>query len=199
MKKIQIFFYTIIVPIVTAIMSLFFPGCNKPNVPDCSINCDYWAPEDCTFSKDKFNTPAELRDYFDNHDSTRLKHDGDTLKICGWVYYHDHAAREPYMCPVDEGNPPREKWTAENGFIFLVGNENHHGWNEAVRISWNYNNSSSFLQDYPEFVNNFDSLLQKKWYVSVQVQCFPEYITPGPCSKIGMIYHVLEIDTLPSK
>ena len=110
----------------------------------------------------------------------------------GWVYYH--GPMEPLRCPVSDDDL-REAWSFDVGFIILVGNENHHGWDESVWISWD---CQSLERMHPGLAQNFDSLLQKKWYVTGIVNCFPEYIFPGPCTSIGMKVQVIDIDTIPN-
>ena len=77
-----------IINIIVAVSVITLTGCKKPIEEEINPMCEYWAPEDCTFSLDKYNSPAELCDYFMEHDSTIQAHVGDTLKIWGWVYYH---------------------------------------------------------------------------------------------------------------
>ena len=178
-----------IINIIVAVSVIILTGCKKPIEEEVNPMCEYWAPEDCTFSLDKYNSPAELCDYFMEHDSTRLSHNGDTVKIWGWVYYH--GPEEPRLTPLDTATQ-LESWSADAYHIFLVKNENHHGYDEIWGIHW----TSTFMQDHPEFVQNFDSLLPKKWYVTARVYCFPEYC-PGPCTQIGMHFYAIDIDTIP--
>lgn len=140
-----------------AISAMAFAGCVKPQeqiIP--TESCNPWAPEDCPFSRDGYNSPAVLHDYFDYHDSTRMAHNGDTIRFCGWVYYH--GQNEPVVNPA-EGDILREHYTLENGLVYLVENENHHGWDDAVAVHWT---QYSFLQEHPGFVEDFDRLLQKR-------------------------------------
>ena len=181
-----------IINIIVAVSVITLTGCKKPIEEEVNPMCEYWAPEDCTFSVDKYNSATEWHEYFYSHDSTRLFHNGDTLRMWGWVYYH--GPREPLRCPVSDDDL-REAWSFDVGFIILVGNENHHGWDEAVWISWD---CQSLERMHPGLTQNFDSLLQKKWYVTGIVNCFPEYICPGPCTSIGMKVQVIDIDTIPN-
>ena len=176
-----------IINIIVAVSVIILTGCKKPIEEEVNPMCEYWAPEDCTFSLDKYNSPAELCDYFMEHDSTIQAHVGDTLKIWGWVYYH--GSGEPIPIPY-ETDPLREAWSSEAKKIYLVGNEDHHGWYEAIQLVW----TDSFLHNNPDFMQSFDTYLAKKWYVSATLSYWEMLI---PCSMYSPIFNIVSIDTIP--
>ena len=154
---------------------LLATGCQREdsiNPVPCDV--DPWAPESCTFAWDKYNSLQEVHDYFYHHDSTIITHVGDTLKFWGWVYFHGPG--EPVYWPYAM-DPIREAWTADAGIIYLVGNEDHHehhGLNGLAILRWD----DIFLQENKWFVEEFDSLLQKKWYVTATLQEEAEVFFP---------------------
>ena len=175
-----------------AILSLMvFSGCKKKD--QITPICCPWAPESYCISRTDYNSPVGLRDYFDDHDSTKLSHDGDTLKVWGWVYYH--GPEEPIFEADYSSSPLHENWTPEAGYIMLVPNEDHHGYTHHITIKW----SKTYLQDHPEFVQDFDSYLQKKWYVTIKVECVDiSYLSGNSCTKIGLDFHLINMDTIPN-
>ena len=179
---------TIALIAIAMFIVMFLTGCKRQEIEPV---CFPWAPESCTISCTEYNSPSEFRKYFNEHDSTMMAHDGDTIKIWGWVYYH--GSGEPIPWPY-ETNPLREAWSPQAGYILLVENEDHHGYEQAIPITWD---TSAFLQTHPEFSQNFDSYLQRKWYVTVRMECTNLKI-PTPCSKIGCYLRVITIDTIPN-
>lgn len=167
---------------------MFLTGCKRQEIEPV---CFHWAPEGCTISSTEYNSPLEIRNYFFNHDSTMLAHDGDTIKIWGWVYYH--GSGEPVLWPF-ETDPLREAWSPEAGYIVLVGNEDHHGWLQSIKVYWD---NTDFLQTHPGFSQNFDSYLPKKWYVTARQKCTYNPV-PTPCETIGANLYVIAIDTIPN-
>lgn len=181
---------TLTVMIIATLSLMAFSGCKKKD--QITPICCPWAPEIYSISRTDYNSPAELTNYFREYDSTRLSHDGDTLKVWGWVYYH--GPEEPIFEADYSSSPLREVWTPEAGYILLVSNEDHHGYGQHIRIDWN----KSFLQDHPEFVQGFDSYLQKKWYVTIKVECVEQVTIWEPCRTIGHKYHLINMDTIPN-
>lgn len=173
---------------IATVLAMTLSGCKQQDIKPI---CFPWASESCTFSLSKYNSPLEIREYFTDHDSTKKAHDGDTIKICGWVYFNGPG--ETVLWPF-ETDPLREAWFPEAGFIVLVGNEDHHGYDQSIRIDWN---NTTFLQDNPGFSENFDNYLQKKWYVTAKMKCV-DAIDPPLCNNLGYKLYVITIDTIPN-
>ncbi len=174
--------------VIATVAAMTLTGCGETVIEPI---CYPWAPEGCTISRTDYNSPAEIFEYFHEHDSTRRMHDGDTLKIWGWVYYH--GPEEPIFEADFSSSPLREAWTPEAGYIKLVPNEDHHGYDQHVEIKWS---NTTFLQDHPEFAQNFDSYLMKKWYVTVKTECC--WTIPKPCGSVGIDFYLIDMDTIPN-
>ncbi len=169
-----------------AFVAMALVGCKETKIEPV---CFPWAPANCTLSETDYNSPVEIHDYFANHDSTKLVHDGDTLKFWGWVY-DPTGTYEPRLW-----DPHLGAWAPETGFIVLVPNEDHHGYDDlSIRIIWEY---TTFLEDHPGFSQDFDRYLQKKWYVKAKVVCHRSSIW-RPCSRVGIDFYVVDIDTIPN-
>ncbi len=177
---------------------LFLSGCKGEKITPCY--CERimdWAPDTCSFSWTNYNSPRQVMDYFLLHDSTIVFHDGDTVKFWGWVYFHgpNEPIYEPYAL-----KPLREDWNADAKLMLLVGNEDHHlhkGKYGAIWLQWD----DTFLQENPRFVQGFDGLLLKKWYVTATINKERRSLYIGPsCDKEnqwGVKYSLITIDTIP--
>ena len=183
---------------IAVVAAMALTGCRREDsISPYPYDCDGpWASDTCTFSMDKYNSLREVLDYFVGHDSTMMMHDGDTIKFYGWVYYH--APGEPIYSPVDDSF--REIYTEESKFIRIVGNEDHHFYSPdgyyGMIIVWWYN--GDFIEENPWFVQEFDSLLQKKWYITATLQAsYSPGLIPSPCSHWGLRYEIIALDTLP--
>ncbi len=177
---------------VVVLSDILFLEC-KPVTKDdpfvCNIEVDPWAPESSTFSWTEYNTLSEVHDYFVGHDSTIITHVGDTLKFWGWVYFHGPG--EPVYWPGTD--PDHDLWTADTKFIHLVENEDHHDHHENNKhaiVDW----SDAFLQENPWFAVEFDSLMQKKWYVTAVLEEQAEVLSP--CYSYNSKYVMVALDTL---
>lgn len=183
---------------IVAVLSLFFfSGCKDDNITPCGCeNMVDWAPDTCSFSWSEYNSLIQVRDYL-AYDSTIVTHAGDTVKFWGWVYFHgpQEPIYEPYAL-----NPLREDWNVDVGRIFLVGNEDHHGHHGEYGATWLFWDDA-FLQENPQFVQDFDSLLQKKWYVMAVMDSVRADYSFGPsCHKWGKKFTLIGVDTIqPSK
>ena len=184
--------------VIAAVAAMTLTGCRREDsISPYPYDCDGpWASDTCTFSMDKYNSLREVLDYFVGHDSTMIMHDGDTIKFYGWVYYH--APGEPVYSPVDDSF--REIYTVESKFIRIVGNEDHHfysadGFYGMELVWWS---DGGFIEENPWFVQEFDSLLQKKWYITATLQAsYSPGLIPSPCSKWTLRYEMIALDTLP--
>ncbi len=180
--------------VIITILTMIFYGCKGQKIEP--LPCNPWAPTDCVISRTNYISIIELQDFFDNiryHDSTKLSYDDCTIKLWGWVYYH--GLNEPIFEPDYSSTPLQESWSPEAGYIVLVPNENHHGYDQSIRIEWD----DSFLKDYPEFYRKFDSYLQKKWYVTIRMECVQNIIGWEPCNQYGFRFHAVSIDTINNK
>ena len=176
---------TILRFLIVSFVVMALVGCKETKIEPV---CFPWAPAGSTLSETDYNSPTEIRDYFAEHDSTRLAHDGDTLKIWGWVY-DPTGTYEPRLW-----DPHLGAWSPETGFIMLVPNEDHHGYDQSIKIIWEY---TDFLQNHPGFAQDFGSYLQKKWYVKARMKCL-QNVMGTHCSRIGIDFYVVDIDTIPN-
>ena len=177
---------------VVVLSGILFLAC-KPVTKDdpfaCNVEVDPWASESSTFSWTDYNSLSEVHDYFVGHDSTIIIHVGDTLKFWGWVYFHGPG--EPVYWPGPD--PDHDLWTADTKFIHLVESEDHHDHHEGNKhavVCW----SDAFLQENPWFTVEFDSLLQKKWYVTAVLEEEAEVLSP--CYRYVPKYVMVALDTL---
>lgn len=176
--------------------SLVFIGCDKSKIEYCNgcndIDCEEYAPVGVSVSWIGYNNPSELTDYFACHRATLTEHLGDTIRLAGWVYYPD------------EGEPNyiyQEDWNVDRGWILLVDNEDHHGYNQHAYVKWkewpNYTTAadSAWLEANATFRDHFNEYLQKKWYVVAEVN---EVILNGAgCCDHDPQFKIIYIDTIP--
>ena len=176
--------------LIAAVLSFFFlSGCKGEKITPCGCeNIQHWAPDTSSFSWSEYNSLKQVIDYFSYHDSTIITHVGDTLKFWGWVYFNGPG--EPVYYP-NEGF--HEAWTPDTRYIHFVGNEDHHehhGLNGHVVIHW----TDTFLQNNPWFIQDFDSLLMKTWYVTAILRDGSEVVLP--CHMYSPKYIMIGLDTL---
>ncbi|MBR3413671.1 MAG: hypothetical protein IKG81_13405 [Bacteroidales bacterium] len=181
--------------LIAAALSLFFlSGCKDDNITPCG--CEHildWAPDTCSFSLSEYNSLKQVKDYLYQHDSTIVSHAGDTVKFWGWVYFHgpEEPIYEPYAL-----NPVREDWNVDAKRILLVGNEDHHFHHNEYGAAWLWWDEA-FLLENPQFVQDFDSLLQKKWYVTAIMDSVRTDRSFGPlCNKWGFKFSLINVDTI---
>lgn len=181
--------------LIAAALSLFFlSGCKDDNITPCG--CEHildWAPDTCSFSWSEYNSLKQVKDYFNQHDSTIVTHAGDTVKFWGWVYFHgpEEPIYEPYAL-----NPLREDWNVEARRIMLVGNDDHHFHHNEYGAAWLWWDDA-FLLENPQFVQDFDSLLQKKWYVTATMDSVRADLSFGPlCNKWSAKFSLISVDTI---
>ena len=180
--------------LIAAVLPLFFlSGCKGEKITPCGCeNIVDWAPDTCSFSWSEYNSLIQVRDYFYQHDSTIVTHAGDTVKFWGWVYFHgpEEPIWEPYVM-----NPIREDWNVDAKRIFLVGNKDHHLHHYEYGATWLWWDDDWLLRN-PQFVQDFDSLLQKKWYVTATMDAVKIDDSFGPvCNKWGMKFSLIIVDT----
>ena len=177
---------------VVILSGILFLECKPVTTDDpfaCNREVDPWAPESSTFSWTDYNSIMEVKDYFVGHDSTIITHVGDTLKFCGWLYFHGPG--EPVYWPGSA--PDHDLWTVDTKFIHLVESEDNHDHcenNKHIIVDW----SDAFLQENPWFTVEFDSLLQKKWYVTAVLEEQAEVLSP--CYSYVPKYVMVALDTL---
>lgn len=181
--------------IATAVVAMALAGCEKTKRSpyDCyeEVDVQPWAPDSCSFSWTDYNSTMQVLNYFSGHDYTILSHDGDTLMLWGWIYFHGpgEPILDPFVYDSIEGS--QEAWSPEALFINMVPNENHHGWSQSVRIDWD----RPFIQSHPDFRENFDDYLQKKWFIKVRLQA-EQNIIASPCLSYGFSLHLVDIDSI---
>ncbi len=147
------------------------------------------------FSLSEYNSLKQVNDYF-AYDSTIVTHASDTVNFWGWVYFHgpQEPIYEPYAL-----NPLREDWNVDARRILLVGNEDHHYHHKEYGAAWLFWDDA-FLQENPQFVQDFDSLLQKKWYVMAVMDSVRADIFSPICNKWGRKFTMISVNTIqPSK
>lgn len=157
---------------------IFFAGCKKQ--PECNNAM----PSAAAISWTGYNPPTALHNYFGCNAEGIKKHLGDTVRLWGWVYYPDHGIGEPDPDPLNDSN-----WSAYTGFIYLVSNEDHHGWEESVYLTWD----QAWRETHPDFCQSFEEYLDKKWYVVATLDCFKSGIQ---CCPLFPLYKVISIDTI---
>lgn len=182
-------------------------GCKKDNkcklpygsdgaaLPDECFDCQCFAPSDAKLSWTDYNSVSEMHASFNNHDSTLMQHAGDTIRLCGWVYYPgDHEPLYAVMIP---------DWSVEAGTMFLVDNEDHHfhgNYGFAI-IKWPKINSymtpadSLWYNEHADFVEHFSDYLLKKWYVTARIE-YTNSLLYGCCSNFEPRYKLVAIDTI---
>lgn len=163
---------------------LLLSGCSKPGacflVPEPS---DY-PSNGVEVSWSDYNTVKELNNYFDNHKMAIMDHLNDTILLTGYAYYPDYSNHEPNF----------EEWNLDRGFVYLVDNENHHGYkNGTVTVAWDINDSS-FMSRNSLFKDNFEVFREKKWYVTARIR----YFTIATCyQEYYPKYQIIDVDTVP--
>ena len=187
----HIYFYLIVAVLSGFILS----GCKDDSITPCG--CEHvvdWAPDTCSFSWTEYNSLRQVGDYLGRHDSTIVAHSGDTLRFWGWVYFPgpEEPIYEPYAL-----DPLREDWNVDAKRILLVGNEDHHVHHNEYGSAWLWWDDD-FLLENPQFVQDFDSLLQKKWYVTAIMNSVRlGYYFLGPrCNEYGYRFSLINVDTV---
>lgn len=187
-----------IVFIIIVLIGLGTVGCEKKIVGDECPGCTTcFAPTNASVSWTEYNKTAELWAYFNNHDSTLMQHIGDTILLCGWVYYPDHEAGEPtfdIMIP---------DWSVEAGVIYLVDNEDHHyhGIYRNAVVVWPAigpymtHEDSVWYEEHMDFREHFPEFLLKKWYITARIEIGTN-LGLGECSNYAPKYKIIEMDTL---
>ena len=181
---------------IATLMAMVLTGCKGEKITPCGCeNIVDWAPDTCSFSWSEYNSLKQVIDYFRHHDSTIVTYAGDTVKFWGWVYFHGPG--EPIYEPFTL-NPVRENWNIDAKRILLVGNEDHHSHHAEkgeIWLIWD----DVFIQENPQFVQDFDSLLQKKWYVTATMDSVRVDHSFGPvCNKWGTKFSLIALDTIPN-
>lgn len=180
--------------LIASFLPLFFlSGCKGEKIAPCGCEGVVpWASDTCSFSFSKYNSTKQVKDYFCLHDSTIVKHSGDTLRFWGWVYYPSHD--EPFIPEIPNQREPNYRPDACR--ISLVTHKDYPGYSrqsEILDVDWR---NSSFLKDNPWFSEEFDSLLNKKWYVTATV--FAQYDGILNCYTYYPEFTMIALDTIPN-
>lgn len=98
---------TMFIIIVATVLSL--SGCGP-----IDAFCENYAPEGTTISWTEYNNPEDVSKYFECHKQTIREHEGDTVRVCGWIlwpeyteYYGGRAelAEEPFFELTSSSDP----------------------------------------------------------------------------------------------
>lgn len=181
-----------------ALAGLAATSCEKKTVDDKSTVCGTcFASSGATVSWTDYNSVADLHSCFNHHDSTLMRHIGDTIRLCGWVYYPDHEAGEPlYDVMIPD-------WSVEGGTMFLVDNEDHHfhGNYGSAFVTWPErgpymrHDDSVWYEEHADFVEHFSEYLPKKWYVTARIE-YDTDLGNGCCSNYTPRYRLIAINTI---
>ena len=180
-----------IVFILGALIGLMAVGCDNKECDTC------YAASGATVSWTDYNSVSDLHEFFNGHDSTLMQHVGDTIRFCGWVYYPDIESGEPtYAVMIPD-------WTVEVGTMFLVDNEDHHfhGNYGSAYVTWprkgQYmtHEDSVWYENHVSFVEQFEELLPKKWYVTARIE-YVHDLGLGCCGNYAPRYRINELDTI---
>lgn len=143
------------------------------------------APTNAIVSWSEYNSPVTLNEYFLCNNEALLKHSGDTIRLWGWAYYRDPEGTEPDF--TYDSN-----WTAYRDYIYLVPNENHHGYNQMVWVRWD----KEWRDTNSDFRQSFDEYLSKKWYVVATIG-YKNFHTE--CCNLSPLYNAIYIDTVKDR
>lgn len=181
---------------VTAMIAMALGGCEKTKRGpfDCYYEIHPWASDTCSFSWMGYNTIWQTLDYFAGHEYTLLSHYGDTVRFFGWSYINGGEDHTIYI-----GHRPDafiQDWKPSWNQILLVGHEDHHFAPHpqygACWVHWD----DQFTQGNPWFVQTFDTLLEKKWYVTAIVRPVTPRIS-NPCLNYEPSFYMIKLDTIP--
>ena len=187
--------------IATAVVAMALAGCEKTKRGpyDCYEEVQPWASDTCSFSWTGHNTIAQTIDYFGKHDYTIMTHSGDTVRFYGWVYFNGPEDDAFYRASLGP-HGLTQKWEIGWNTIWLVGHEDHHinphPQYGSLEVYWD----DDFIQNNPWFAQSFDSLLQKKWYVTAIMRAKKkEYLFPRPhCNDYYAGFKMIKLDTVPN-
>lgn len=155
---------------------VLFLGC-KENPNNEYVPCEeMYSPEGTTISWTEYNDVATFRDYFYCHPATIKEHEGDTIKIKGWLYYGE---------PQVDARVWHESELDYSPSILLTSNPNHFGYNETVHIRLQQSSSDDSIWSYVR--NHLDEFSQKQIYVS----CIMGYGDIPPIT--GCCYRVVNL------
>jgi len=105
--------------------------------------------------------------------------------LTGYAYYPDYSNLEP--------DP--EEWYWNRGLVYLVDNENHHGYNNGIAyVIWNVDDSS-FVSRNRAFRDDFELFREKKWYVTAIIRSC--VMMDGTCCVYIPEYTIVDVDTVP--
>lgn len=72
--------------IIMVATAMLLSGCG-PN----DAFCENYAPEGTTISWTEYNKPEDVSKYFDCHKKTIREHEGDTVRVCGWIQWPEYS------------------------------------------------------------------------------------------------------------
>lgn len=182
---------------IATFLAIVLAGCKGEKITPCGCeDVVYWAPDTCSFSWSEYNSTVQVKNYFCHHDSTLATHNGDTLRLCGWVYFPCHD--EPVLTP-NRFSPLgylEHDYGPDVPIIHLVTHKDYPGYSrqsEILDVQW----GSPFLNENPWFRQDFDSLLYRKWYVTATVYAGHLYFPNYTCDKYTPTFTMIALDTIP--
>ena len=105
--------------------------------------CEEYAPDGTEISWTEYNTPDAVTKYFRCHKKTIEEHEGDTVRVCGWIAFTNTNCGEPpieinnteliYLSPCAEFYSDHNP--ADRGYGFMY--ERAGGYIEIAPESWN--------------------------------------------------------------
>ena len=158
-----------------------FVGCKKMNgeYPPCE---EMYAPEGLSVSWNEYNDVATFCNYFNCHPATIEEHQGDTIRVTGWLYYGEPGvdARVWHDCDLDY-----------SPYIILTSNPTHFGYDSIVHIGLRQTVSDDSIWRYVR--ENINEFSKKQIYVS----CIMDYSDFLPIS--GCCYRAVKIFAIDIK
>lgn len=169
--------------------SLFVAGCKEDKckimddvdgtvLPDECYDCQWYAPDSASLSATDYNTVTQARDFFTCHRETLKEHDGDTLKLVGWLYWGNAPEFIPEYMHGQE---------YASDMIYLTDREDHLGEHQIFSVKLSAELKERFREQY-------DELLGKKWYVSGILRGL-DFHTGGCCTLNPELF-VFKFDTI---
>ncbi len=175
--------------ILSAIIGLMVVGCKEGKcdlleatdgevLPDECYDCQWHALESASLSATDYNTVRQARDCFVCHRETLKEHDGDTIKLGGWLYWGSTTTGE-WMPEYTRGEA--SEW------VYLTDREDHLGGQHLFTVRLN-----------PELKERFhehnNELLGKRWFVIGVLKANDLHI--GGCCSLVPVLAAFEFDTV---